>query len=160
MANANNVTANGNSVASGELQLVGFQLGQEEYGLDILCVQEIIRSQQMTRVPNLPAYIDGVINLRGRVIPVIDLRRRLGLQAGGADKHTRIIVVDVNGQVLGFVVDAVSQVLRLSAESVEAAPQMNRSSADDYVLGVGKISDRLLLLLDLGRLMHEEMAAA
>ena len=93
------------------LQLVSFTVAAEEYGLDILRVQEIIRTQQLTRVPNLPDYVEGVINLRGKVIPVVALRRRLGLETIASDKNTRIVVVDIHGQTLGFIVDAVSEVL-------------------------------------------------
>jgi purine-binding chemotaxis protein CheW len=150
-------TATESHAHSEQLQLVGFQLGQEEFALDILRVQEIIRTQQLTRVPNLPDYIDGVINLRGKVIPVIKLRRRLGLESSTTDKNTRIVVVDVHGQVLGFVVDAVSQVIRMSSEVVEPTPRLGRVERD-YVSGVGKIDDRLLLLLDLDKLMDQDEA--
>jgi purine-binding chemotaxis protein CheW len=141
------------------LQLVSFHVGEEEFGLDILRVQEIIRTQQLTRVPNLPDYIDGVINLRGKVIPVIALRRRLGLDNTTADKRTRIVVVDVHGQTLGFVVDSVSEVLRIHTETVEPTPRLGRVERD-YISGVGKLDSRLLLLLDLERLMTDEEVSA
>jgi purine-binding chemotaxis protein CheW len=141
------------------LQLVSFNVGDEEFGLDILRVQEIIRTQQLTRVPNLPEYIDGVINLRGKVIPVIALRRRLGLSSVPSDKRTRIVVVDVHGQVLGFVVDAVSEVLRIRTDTVEPTPRLGHVERD-YISGVGKLDSRLLLLLDLERLMTDEEVAA
>jgi len=149
------VTENRSSIE--QLQLVGFQLGAEEFGLDILRVQEIIRTQQLTRVPNLPDYIDGVINLRGKVIPVIKLRRRLGFENSDTDKDTRIVVVDVHGQTIGFVVDAVSQVIRMSSDVVEPTPRLGRIERD-YVRGVGKIDDRLLLLIDLDKLMDSDEA--
>ena len=142
------------------LQLVSFHVGDEEFGLDILRVQEIIRIQPLTRVPNLPDYIDGVINLRGKVIPVIGLRKRLGLDKQAADKRTRIVVVDVHGQVLGFVVDSVSEVLRIHTDTVEPTPRLGKVDRD-YISGVGKLDTRLLLLLDLERLMSEtEIAEA
>lgn len=142
------------------LQLVSFHVGDEEFGLDILRVQEIIRIQPLTRVPNLPDYIDGVINLRGKVIPVIGLRKRLGLDKQAADKRTRIVVVDVHGQVLGFVVDSVSEVLRIHTDTVEPTPRLGKIDRD-YISGVGKLDTRLLLLLDLERLMSEtEIAEA
>ncbi len=145
-----------NDVAAGGelLQLVSFHVGEEEFGLDILRVQEIIRIQPLTRVPNLPEYIDGVINLRGKVIPVIGLRKRLGLEKQSADKRTRIVVVDVHGQVLGFVVDSVSEVLRIHTDTVEPTPRLGKVERD-YISGVGKLESRLLLLLDLERLMSE-----
>ncbi len=136
------------------LQLVSFHVGEEEFGLDILRVQEIIRIQPLTRVPNLPDYIDGVINLRGKVIPVIGLRKRLGLEKQIADKRTRIVVVDVHGQILGFVVDSVSEVLRIHTDTVEPTPRLGKVERD-YISGVGKLDSRLLLLLDLERLMNE-----
>jgi purine-binding chemotaxis protein CheW len=136
------------------LQLVSFRVEDEEFGLEILRVQEIIRIQQLTRVPASPAFIEGVINLRGRVIPVISLRSRFGLPQVPADKQTRIVVVEVNGSVLGFMVDAVSEVLRLPASAVEPAPRIGRVERE-YVRGVGKLENRLLILLDIDRLMSE-----
>lgn len=141
------------------LQLVSFSVAAEEYGLDILRVQEIIRTQQLTRVPNLPDYVEGVINLRGKVIPVVALRCRLGLEPAEPDKNTRIVVVDVHGQTLGFIVDAVSEVLRISSETVEPTPRIGAVERE-YISGVGKLDSRLLLMLDLDRLMnHEEIGA-
>lgn len=137
------------------LQLVSFSVAAEEYGLDILRVQEIIRTQQLTRVPNLPDYVEGVINLRGKVIPVIALRRRLGLESAAADKNTRIVVVEVHGQTLGFIVDAVSEVLRIGADTVEPTPRIGTVERE-YISGVGKLESRLLLMLDLERLMNQE----
>lgn len=136
------------------LQLVSFSVGEEEFGLDILRVQEIIRTQKITRVPHLPEYIDGVINLRGKVIPVIGLRKKLGLDCIEIDKKTRIVVVDVHGQTLGFVVDSVSEVLRIHSDTVEPTPRLGKTDRD-YILGVGKLDSRLLLLLDLEQLMTD-----
>lgn len=143
------------------LQLVSFRVEDEEFGLEILRVQEIIRVQQLTRVPASPDFIEGVINLRGRVIPVISLRRRFGLPQADADKQTRIVVVEVNGAILGFMVDAVLEVLRLAASTVEPPPRIGRV-AREYVRGVGKLENRLLILLDIDRLMsgaEEEVCA-
>jgi len=143
------------------LQLVSFRLEDEEFGLEILRVQEIIRIQQLTRVPASPDFIEGVINLRGRIIPVISLRRRFGLVQGPPDKQTRIIVVEVNKAVLGFMVDAVSEVLRVPASTVEPPPRLGKVERE-YVRGVGKLDNRLLILLDIDRLMSraEEEACA
>ena len=135
------------------LQLVSFHVGGEEFGLDILRVQEIIRVQQLTRVPNSPDFVEGVINLRGKVIPVIALRKRFGLQILAQDKQTRI-VVEVKGTVLGFMVDSVSEVLRIPADTVEPPPRLGKVERE-YVSGVGKLNDRLLILLDVDRLMSE-----
>jgi purine-binding chemotaxis protein CheW len=136
------------------LQLVSFQVGREEFGVNILKVQEIIRSQELTRVPNLPAFVEGVINLRGRVIPVIALRRCFGLEGRGEERFSRIVVVEVNGTTLGFVVDAVSEVLRISKDTVELSPQLGKVQRD-YISGIGKLDSRLLLMLDLDRLMTQ-----
>jgi purine-binding chemotaxis protein CheW len=129
-------------------------VGGEEFGLEILRVQEITRIQQLTRVPNSPAFVHGVINLRGKVIPVIALRRCLGLEDRPHDRLTRIVVVEVNGNVLGFIVDSVSEVLRIPAETIEPPPRLGKVERE-YVSGVGKLDDRLLILLDLDRLMSD-----
>lgn len=136
------------------IQLVSFHVGGEEFGLDILRVQEIIRIQQLTRVPNSPAFVDGVINLRGKVIPVIALRKRFGLENLAHDKQTRIVVVEVRGTVLGFIVDSVSEVLRIPADTVEPPPRLGKVKRE-YVSGVGKLDNRLLILLDVDRLLEE-----
>ena len=140
------------------LQLVSFHVGGEEFGLDILRVQEIIRIQQLTRVPNSPDFMDGVINLRGKVIPVISLRKIFGLGDLAHDKQTRIVVVEVNGSVLGFIVDSVSEVLRIPADTVEPPPRLGHVQRE-YVSGVGKLDNRLLILLDLERLMSDSEQA-
>jgi len=147
------------SQAHGELlQLVSFHIGGEEFGLDILRVQEIIRVQQLTRVPNSPAFVDGVINLRGKVIPVITLRNRFGLEEHAHDKQTRIVVVEVSGTVLGFIVDSVSEVLRIPMNTVEPPPRLGKVERE-YVSGVGKLDNRLLILLDVDRLMSDSEEA-
>lgn len=138
----------------GLIQLVSFHVGGEEFGLDILRVQEIIRIQPLTRVPNSPDFVDGVINLRGKVIPVIALRKRFGLPEQAHDKQTRIVVTEVSGNVLGFIVDSVSEVLRIPADTVEPPPRLGKVERE-YVSGVGKLDDRLLILLDVDRLMSE-----
>jgi purine-binding chemotaxis protein CheW len=140
-------------------QLVSFHLAGEEFGLDILRVQEIIRMMDLTRVPNSPDFVEGVINLRGKVIPVIGLRKRLGLPAQEHDTKTRIVVVEVNGSVLGFIVDAVSEVLRITSDTIEPAPRVAKVERE-YIAGVGKLEDRLLLLLDLDRLMSASEQSA
>lgn len=101
------------------LQLVTFSIGEEEFGVNILKVQEIIRTMEITKVPRAPEFVEGVINLRGKVIPIIDLRRRFGLVPKAHDKNTRIIVIEINNIIVGFVVDAVSEVLRIPASTVE-----------------------------------------
>ncbi|ABB38837.1 CheW protein [Oleidesulfovibrio alaskensis G20] len=142
------------------LQLVTFSIGEEEFGVEILKVQEIIRTMEITKVPRAPEFVEGVINLRGKVIPIIDLRRRFGLDSKKHDKHTRIIVIEINNMIVGFIVDSVSEVLRIPAGTVEPPPPVVAGMESDYISGVGKLQDRLLILLDLDRLLsHEDMSA-
>lgn len=145
---------NTESNAGGEelLQVVSFRVGREDFGLDILRVQEIIRNQHLTRVPNSPDFVDGVINLRGRVIPVVALRKRLGLEQEGDDRQTRIVVLEVQNMVLGFIVDSVPEVLRIASSAVVPPPRLG-STEREYVSGVAKLEDRLLILLDVDRIM-------
>jgi len=144
------------SVHSGTLlQIVTFQVGTEAFALDILKVHEIIRFRQLTRVPNLPSYVEGVLNLRGKVIPVVGLRQRIGLERKEPNATTKIIVASVKDNVLGFMVDSVSEVLRISADTVEPAPRLGEGG-QRYVSGVGKVNDQLLLLLDLDKLLTED----
>ncbi|MEM1446295.1 MAG: chemotaxis protein CheW [Planctomycetota bacterium] len=140
------------------LQLVSFEIGTEEYAIPILAVQEINRMMAITRVPNSPPSVEGVINLRGRIIPVIDLRQRFGLTACENNADTRIIVVEVGalGRVIGFMVDRVNQVLRLSRDIVDPAPSVAGAANADFIQGVGKLDDRLLILLDLERLFGDQ----
>jgi len=135
------------------LQLVTFRLGKEEYSLDILKVQEIIRHMELTRVPKSPDFVEGVINLRGKVIPVLDLRKRFGLPVDEKTNETRIIVVDVDSRTVGLKVDAVSEVLRLPSDTVEPPPAMVTGIESDYIKGVGKLDGRLLILLDVARIL-------
>jgi purine-binding chemotaxis protein CheW len=134
------------------LQLVSFHVGGEEFCLDILRVQEIIRIQALTRVPNSPDFVEGVINLRGKVIPVIALRKRFGLEELAHDKQTRIVVSETKGTVLGFIVDSVSEVLRIPTDTVEPPPRLGKVERE-YVSGVGKLDNRLLILLDVDRML-------
>lgn len=138
------------------LQLVTFSIGEEEFGVDILKVQEIIRTMEITKVPRAQDFVEGVINLRGKVIPIIDLRRRFGLDSKNHDKHTRIIVIEINNMIVGFVVDSVSEVLRIPAGTVEPPPPVVAGLESEYISGVGKLQDRLLILLDLDKLLSSE----
>jgi purine-binding chemotaxis protein CheW len=143
-----------------QLQLVTFGLGSEEFAVDILAVQEINRMMSLTRVPQSPAEVEGVINLRGKIIPVIDLRKRFGMAATEKSEQSRIVVVEVHGRTIGFIVDRVSEVLRISSKIVEPAPSMVCSVDSDFIAGVGKLDDRLLILLDLARLFNAEQIDA
>jgi purine-binding chemotaxis protein CheW len=139
-----------------EMQLVSFQLGDEEYGVDILKVQEINRMLAISKIPRAPEFIDGIINLRGKVIPIINLRKRFGLEKKANDKQTRIVVVNINGKVVGIVVDSVSEVLRMPSNTIEPPPSVVSSGAGaDYIKGVGKIGEKLLILLDLEKLFGD-----
>ncbi len=136
------------------MQLVSFRVATEEYGLDILRVQEIIRVQELTRIPNSPAFVEGVINLRGKVIPVVALRRRFGMEDIPYAKQTRIVVIEVRGVILGLLVDSVSEVLSIPSDTLEAPPRLGRVDGE-YVVGVAKLSAGLLILLDADRLMFD-----
>ncbi len=142
-----------------ELQLVVFNLGQEEYGLPITKVQEINRLAPITKLPQAPSFMEGVINLRGRVIPVIDLRKRFQISIGEYTDDTRVIIVEVTGQTVGIIVDAVTEVIRLSSSNIEPPPPAFILDAQ-YIQGVGKIDDRLLILLDMDKILstQEEIA--
>ena len=135
------------------LQLVSFKIGDEEFGIDILKVQEIIRMTEVTRVPNAPPHVEGVINLRGKVIPVIDLRSRLGMAPKEHDRKTRTVVVEVGGRVVGFVVDAMSEVLRIPRSVTEPPPTVVAGIDSDYITAIGKLDDRLLTLLDIEKIL-------
>ena len=142
------------------LQLVIFQLGGEEFGVEIMQVQEIIRMPGITRIPQSPEYVEGVINLRGKIIVVINLDTRFDLHSKERDDNSRIVIVEVGHNVVGMVVDSVSEVLRLSTSNVEPAPEIISTKIKaDYLKGVGKLDDRLLILLDLERVLSgEEMS--
>lgn len=138
-----------------ELHLVTFHLDREQYGVDIGSVQEIIRVGTITAVPNTPPFVKGVINLRGKVIPVLDLRRRLLLPEATLTKKSRIMVVEAAGKTLGVLVDEVSQVMKLPGAAVESPPDdvdANRA----FVRGIGKLDSRLVMLMDLGKVLAKE----
>ena len=132
------------------LQLVTFGLANEEYAVDILKVREINRLQEITKIPNAPHYLDGVINLRGRVIPVINLRSNFGLSHRENDERTRVMIMDMQGLTIGVIVDYVSEVLRISPDIVDPAPAMaSEAVGDDFIRGIAKMEDRLVILLDM-----------
>lgn len=138
------------------LQLVSFKVGTEEFGVDILKVQEINRMLKITKVPNTPEFVEGVVNLRGRIIPVIDLRKRLSIENKDHDNKTRIIVVDVNGNIVGFIVDEVNEVLRISKDIIENPPELVSQVDSDFITSVAKLEDRLIILLDLDNLLKKD----
>jgi purine-binding chemotaxis protein CheW len=138
------------------LQLVSFNLGQEEFGLGIQSIQEINRMVEITRVPNSPEFVSGVINLRGKVIPIINLRKRFGFPPKESDRNTRIIVVELGNIVVGFIVDAVSEVLRIPKSITEPPPSIVAGIGSEYITAVAKLENRLLILLDLERILLEK----
>jgi purine-binding chemotaxis protein CheW len=135
------------------LQAVTFALGSEEYGVDIAQVQEINRMVTITHVPRAPQFMEGVINLRGQLIPIIDLRTRFGMERSERTKHTRIVVTEIGSKRIGMVVDSVSEVLRIPVEQIEDAPDLVAGVDTEYIRGVGKMGDRLIIMLDLGRVI-------
>ncbi|GIV61228.1 MAG: chemotaxis protein CheW [Rhodothermaceae bacterium] len=138
------------------LQLVSFVIENEEFGIDILNVQEIIRPVAITRVPNAPPFVEGVINLRGRIVPVVDLRKRFNLPPRPMDKNTRIVVVEMDGKVIGFMMDAVREVIRVSRDVIEPPPELTLGIDTHYISGVAKLDDRLLILLELEEVLSAE----
>jgi len=134
-------------------QVVSFRLGPEEYGVDIAQVQEINRMVAVTNVPRAPVFMEGVINLRGQLIPIIDLRTRFGMPRAEHTKNTRIVVTEIGTKRVGMVVDSVSEVLRLPLDAIEPAPDMITGLDTEYIRGVGKIDDRLIILLDLATIV-------
>jgi purine-binding chemotaxis protein CheW len=142
-----------------EQQVVVFDLGAERYGLDIADVYEIIRHQLITAVPRAPGFVKGVINLRGRVIPVVDLHQRFGLFATEATKASRIVVVEAAGTRVGLGVDAVSEVLMINADAIEATPEVAAGDDSAYLHGIAKVGENLIILLDLDHLFSAGDAA-
>ena len=142
-----------------EIQLVVFTLKQGnlvcEYGVPITKVQEIISMVTPTKLPQAPDFVEGIINLRGKIIPIIDLKQRYKMGASTVNNENRSIVVEVAGQTVGIIVDEVSEVLRLSIDSIEPPPAVIGGIASDYLTGVGKLEDRLLILLDMDRILDE-----
>lgn len=142
-----------------QIQLVGMKLGDEEYAIDVLKITEIIRTVEITIVPRMESYILGVMNLRGKVVPVIDLRVRFNLDSCDFDKSTRIIVVSVNKENIGFVVDEVTEVIRIKRSMVEPTPPLVGSIGQEYILGICKYDSRLIMLLDIDRVINESEAS-
>ena len=136
-----------------EQQLVVFRLGIEEYGVDILQVQEIKRMLDITRVPKAPGFIEGVINLRGQIIPVLDLRRRFGFPTAERTPDSRIIVVNIDDLVIGLIVDTVLEVISLPKEAISPAPALVTGINNDFLAGIGDLGERLLIILNLEKIL-------
>lgn len=142
------------------LQLVSFRLAQEEYGIEITKVQEIILMGEITRIPQTPPYIKGLINLRSTVIPIVDLRLRFGLSQEAPTDETRIMVVNVRGKTIGIIVDAVSEVLRIAQDQIAPPPPTVAGLGRDYLTGLVKLQNRLLILLDIDKILGDEGATS
>lgn len=140
-------------------QFVICRIGNEEFAVDVLSVQEINRIVEVTRVPKTPHYVEGVINLRGRIIPVLDLRKLFGLTGAKQTTQTRIVVVSVQARLVGLVVDSVEEVLRVPKSAIEPPPSVGTMAGAEFTQGVGRIEDRLLILVDLNRLLLTREAA-
>ncbi len=139
------------------MQVIVFTLGDEKYGVDISQVREIIRPTKITRIPNAPDFVEGVINLRGQITTIINLRKRFGLPPKEIDNDTRIIVVEYNNAVIGMMVDTVNEVKYLSAADIEPLPSIVTSRSEaKFLKGVGKLPDGLLILIDLNKVLSEE----
>ena len=139
-----------------ERQLVVFELADQRYGVDIGTVREIIRMSEITHVPDAPPSVEGVINLRGTVIPVVDLRKRFGLRVSESTAQSRVVVVEIGDESFGVVVDAVAEVLRIPGSSVEAASAIVTTTDSFYIDGIAKVGDQLLILLDLEKALSAE----
>jgi len=139
-----------------EHQLVVFELAKEHYGLDIAAVESIIKIQSITAVPHAPSFVEGVTNLRGTVLPVIDLRTRFGLPEAEATRDTRIVVVDVDSTKVGMIVDAVTEMLRVPQEAIEPPSPLVVTSTSAFITGIAKVNDQLVILVDLGKVLSVE----
>ena len=140
------------------MQLVGFSIGEQLFGVDILMVQEIIRSAPITPVPSSPEFVEGVINLRGKILPVIDLRKRLNLMVDEPrPEKTWVLILDIQGKITGFIVDAVSKVLKVDGATIEPAPDIITAGLQSqYLQGVCEINEKLLVILDFQRVLLQE----
>jgi purine-binding chemotaxis protein CheW len=138
------------------LEFLSFTLGQEEYGIDIQKVQELRGYDAVTRIANAPEYIKGVVNLRGIIVPIIDMRIKFQLGVPTYDQFTVVIVLNIGGRVVGMVVDSVSDVITLSAEQIKPAPEMGAVLDTDYLIGLGTLDERMLILVDIDKLMSSD----
>src|ERR1700752_3264319 len=137
-----------------DLQVVGFRIGNETFGVRIASVREIVRVPEITAVPSAPETVEGVINLRGKIIPVMDLRKRFGQVASAPDKKNRILVVELDNKLVGLIVNAASEVLKIPPSEIEPPGSVFAEGESSYVTGVGKLKGRLIILLDIARLLR------
>ena len=153
-ARAMNARASGNASADAAgNEFLAFTLGREEYGIDILKVQEIRGYEQVTRIANAPEFVKGVVNLRGIIVPIVDMRIKFELGEPTYDQFTVVIILNIGGRVMGMVVDSVSDVITLQAEQIKPAPAMGTAFNTDYLIGLGTLDERMLILIDIDKLM-------
>ena len=138
-----------------DLQLVGFRIGKETFGVPINLVHEIVRLPEITAVPDSPDYIEGVINLRGKIVSIVDLRKRFGETRIEANRKNRILVAEIDRKMVGLIVDAASEVIRLPETEIEAPPEIFQESEVKYVTGMGKFRGRLVILIDLTKILQK-----
>lgn len=138
------------------LQMVGFNVGGEFFGAPIGAVKEIIRVPDITHVPDTPDFVEGVVNLRGKIVPVIDMRRRVGVPSTERNRNSRILVLELAGKIVGLIVDNASDILKIQEDAIEPPPDIVSSVGAEYVTGVGKLSNKLVVLLDLSKLLSSE----
>ena len=137
-------------------QVVNFKIGKESFGVAIDDVQEIVRVPEITAVPETPSFVEGVINLRGKIVSVVDLGKRLKIESAPRAKSSRVLIAEVDGKVVGLLVDSVSAILQIPQEAVEPAPDIVSPIGADYIIGVGKLRDRLIILLDLKKILRPD----
>ena len=143
-----------------EKQIVGFRVGRETYGVPIMALHEIVRVPEITAVPDAPAHLEGVINLRGKIVSVVDLRKRFNKPATALTRHNRILVVEHSGRLVGMIVDSASEVLKIAESDIEPAPSIMKEGGLDCVIGLGKYQKRLIILLDINKVLTVREAHA
>lgn len=150
-----NVQDNTNGAETGN-EFLAFTLGKEEYGIDILKVQEIRGYEAVTRIANAPEFVKGVVNLRGIIVPIVDMRIKFKLGEPTYDQFTVVIILNISGRVVGMVVDSVSDVITLTQEQIKPAPEMGTAFNTDYLIGLGTMDERMLILVEIDKLMSSE----
>ena len=139
-----------------EKQYVIFKLNQEEYGVAISHVQEITEIKSITSVPNTPSFVEGIINLRGKIVPIVSIKKRFDLPLEGEVSEQRIIIINLNEKQVGFIVDDASQVLTMDESQIEGPPELIAGVDRDYIIGIGKVDEKIIVLLDLEKILNEQ----
>jgi len=137
-------------------QVVSFRIGSELFGVYIDIVQEIVRVPEITPVPEMPDFVEGVINLRGKIVSTVELGKKLKIESSGQSRSSRILIVDIERKTVGLLVDAVTEILRVPPESIEPTPDIATAVGAEYILGVGKLTDKLIILLDLKNILKAD----